>query len=498
MRLLLIALAVVKTFVLLHAQGKCVKGNCSTDYGEYRFDNGDEYKGQFKAGYFAGQGILYFKSGDKYLGNWMNSKRQGRGRLEFANGDIYLGNFVQDKMEGDGEMTYADGARYTGQWRNNQRHGEGKLLLRNGESITGNWINDQYQAAWNSVAIMGDTINLRNCNEDYCSSGIGKFTYDNGNRFVGDFRDGKPQGTGILYYKGGDRYEGDWRNDAPNGKGVMHYATGNAVGAVWEEGKLIKRLFEENSKEKGSVAIADYNKEVKIWAVVIGAARYSAMPVLRYTDDDAYQIFAFLKSPEGGALPDNQVRLLIDEDATRSNVLYAMRSIFSKADENDVVLFYFSGHGIEGAFLPIDYDGTKNKLFHSEVRDILTSSRAKHKIVLADACHAGGLIAQKAGVDAELIKLYKAFEESRGGMALLMSSKGEEFSLEDSGLRSGVFSHFVIRGLKGEADSNTNKIVSVQELYNFVYKQVRRYTANIQTPVLTGTFDPTMPIAVVR
>ena len=79
------------------------------------------------------------------------------------------------------------------------------------------------------------------------------------------------------------------------------------------------------------------------------------MPPLRYTDDDAYQVYAFLKSPEGGALPDKQVRILIDEQATRQNILDAMRTIFLRADENDVVMFYFSGHGLKGAsFIPVD------------------------------------------------------------------------------------------------------------------------------------------------
>ena len=82
----------------------------------------------------------------------------------------------------------------------------------------------------------------------------------------------------------------------------------------------------------------DQNDEVKVWAVVVGIGRYTTMPVLKYTDDDAYHIYAFLKSPEGGALPDKQIRLLIDEDATRSNIIRAMRSVFLKADENDVVL----------------------------------------------------------------------------------------------------------------------------------------------------------------
>ncbi len=100
--------------------------------------------------------------------------------------------------------------------------------------------------------------------------------------------------------------------------------------------------------------------------------------------------------------------------------------------------------------------------------------------------------------DNQLRNYYDAFEQSSGGTALLMSSKGDEVSLEDHGLRQGIFSHFLIRGLKGEADKNRNKIVSVQELFDFVYGQVRTYTGNVQTPRLSGKFDPNMPIAAVR
>lgn len=522
MRLLLTMLAVVASITLLQAQqGKCIKGNCLNGYGEYLFPNGDEYKGDFQNGKIQGQGILFFKNGDKYLGDWVNQQRQGRGRFVFANGDEYLGAFFQNSFHGEGKMTYAagnwyegsfkngqfdglgtmhypDGSYYTGLWNAGKREGSGKMHLANGETLSGEWKNDQYQAEWGRVAFQGDTMNLRNCNASFCATGLGKYQYQDGTKFVGDFRDGKPEGTGIVYYKSGNRYEGQWKMDNPNGKGVMHYSDGQILGAMWDAGKPVKELFRDVSNERTSAVMIDYDKDVKIWAVIIGAARYGYMPTLRYTDDDAYQIFAFLKSPEGGALPDNQIRLLIDEDATRSNIMYAMRSIFTRADENDVVLFYFSGHGIEGSFLPIDYDGNKNMLYHTEVRDMLMASRAKHKIVIADACHSGGLLALKTPTQLEMQKLYKAFEDSKGGTALLMSSKSEEYSLEDGGLRSGVFSHFIIRGLKGEADQNSNDIVNIQELFNYVYRQVRKYTANVQTPTISGNYDPEMPVALVR
>ena len=87
------------------------------------------------------------------------------------------------------------------------------------------------------------------------------------------------------------------------------------------------------------------------------------MPALRYTDDDAYRIYAFLKSPEGGALKDEQISILVDEAATRANILRQMEQTFSKAGPNDLVFLYFSGHGLKGSFLPIDFDGFNNISF---------------------------------------------------------------------------------------------------------------------------------------
>ena len=59
-------------------------------------------------------------------------------------------------------------------------------------------------------------------------------------------------------------------------------------------------------------------------------------------------------------------------------------------------------------------------------------------------------------------------------------------------------SHFLINGLKGAADTDKDKIVSIQELYSFVKTKVSAYTAGAQTPVLTGKYDGKLPVGVVR
>ncbi|MFM9948378.1 MAG: caspase family protein [Saprospiraceae bacterium] len=544
MRLLVSVLAAFSTLTLLHAQATCLQGDCSNGYGVCLYPNVGKYAGDFRNGKMHGKGILYYTDGAKYIGHWAEHYREGEGRMIFVSGDEYLGQFVRNKMHGYGVMTfisgnryegnwseskphgrgifqyvsgdryegdffdgqrhgsgvmdYADGSRYEGEWAAGNRHGEGLLTYASGEIIRGAWVDDVYQMDFARYAFAGDTATLRNCNLVNCANGKGKYFYRDGARYIGDFFNGAPQGIGTVYYKSGDRYEGGWKQNKPHGEGVMYYTTGKVTGAVWDFGKPVKKLFFEE-QDRGSVVIAaEQSKEVKIWAVIIGAARYSAMPTLRYTDDDAYQLYAFMKSPEGGAIPDHQITLLIDEDATRANILQSMRSVFFRADENDVVLFYFSGHGLQGAFLPIDYDGINNSLSHEEIREILKISKAKHKLVLADACHSGSLMVVKTPLYITLEKFYKAFEETQGGMALLLSSKGEEFSLEDGGLRSGIFSHFLIRGLKGEADGDGDKIVTIKELFDFVYQKVRRYTANVQTPTLSGKFDAKMPVAMIR
>jgi uncharacterized caspase-like protein len=176
-----------------------------------------------------------------------------------------------------------------------------------------------------------------------------------------------------------------------------------------------------------------------------------------------------------------------------------MRDLFRQAGPRDLVVLYFSGHGLPGTFLPIDYDGFNNQLRHSEIRQILDESPAGYKLCLADACHSGGLVnARGRQLPEVLTTYYENLTSTRPGLALIMSSKSDETSLESSGLRQGVFSHFLLRGLKGEADADRDGVVRVQELYGYVDEQVRAYTQQQQSPIIQGSYDQRMPVAVLR
>ena len=175
-----------------------------------------------------------------------------------------------------------------------------------------------------------------------------------------------------------------------------------------------------------------------------------------------------------------------------------IKTTFSKADANDVIMLYFAGHGINGYYLPFDSDGYKNRISYDEIKRVLENSEAKHKLCIADACYSGSLMAQRSAYGESLDLFYSTFEKTKGGTAFLLSSKQEETSLESSGMRQGVFSHYLIDGLKGACDVNKDRIITIRELYDYVYANVKKFSGNAQTPVIAGNYDNNMPVGVVR
>jgi uncharacterized caspase-like protein len=536
-------------------EAQCVQGDCINGRGTYIYPSGAKYIGDFKNGEIHGVGVCYYTDGSKYSGEWKHRYPDGRGTKTYPdgtkrtglwkrgkpvdeNGNIleeyivkkkeellddgtniqsgclkgdckngfgifaypdgskYEGEFVNGKFNGEGTFYFADSSWYTGQFKDNYPHGRGTRTFPNGKKESGEWREGEFIG---SGLIEGDRVG---CIEGDCENGKGTYVYREGSaKYTGSFLNGQPHGLGICLYANGDFYRGEWAEGAYSGKGTLYLKDGTEVSGYWRAGEYIGKQPPSQSQPVVSLPppALPNPQQIKVWAVVVGVAAYDHMPALRYTDDDAYRFYAFLKSYEGGALPDEQVRVLIDEDATRHNVLGTLEEVFEKAGNNDLVIFYFSGHGLNGSFLPIDFDGYNNKIAHEEIAALFNKSRTRYKLVIADACHSGSLIAMRSGTgEMGLVQYYQALSKAVSGTALLMSSKADETSLESAGLRQGVFSHFLIRGLKGEADKNRDKIVSVQELYEFVYEHVRAYTGNRQSPVIKGGYDPNMPVAIVR
>ena len=337
------------------------------------------------------------------------------------------------------------------------------------------------------------------CISGDCNNGYGTYLYQDGTKYIGNFKDSKAHGQGACYYVSGDkdRYIGEWANHNYNGKGVLLMKSGEEKRGIWQRGLLVRKDKENTNKSAQIKKVIKVTKTVerpKVYAVVVGVARYLHMQSLNYTDDDAYRMYAFLKSPEGGALPDDQLVIMVDESATRNKIIKNMEEVFGRAGKDDMILFYFSGHGEKEGLLPIDYNGYDNVLEHKTISKILNKTKARYKVCITDACYSGTMeetISKAKNVKEETDRINELYKNpledfNENSLALLVSSKSEETSVENAGLRQGIFSHFLLRALKGSADSNKDNIVTLGETYEYVRKNVKYYTSEYQTPIMIG------------
>lgn len=550
----------IYSFILLvscQLDAQCVSGDCKNGKGIYLFPSGAKYIGNFKKGECDGIGVCYYTDGSKYQGMWVARYPEGHGIKTYPDGtvrngywkkgkpvdengqvveeiivkkeskndgtDIQSGCLTGNCKNGEGVLAYVDGSKYEGQFINGKINGTGTWYYPNNDKYVGNFKDNQFEGkgilyktdgtqlkgVWQAGEYKGEPVVVAaktGCISGNCQTGQGTYVYkDNTAKYIGSFVNGKSEGKGTIEYSNGDSYTGDWKDGKYYGNGVLTQQNGIKVEGQWHAGEF-QAIPVDNvavNHDANTVPQTPKNaipvRRMKIWALIVGVAQYSHMPVLRYPDDDAYRMYAFLKSPEGGGLPDQQVKVLIDEDATKQKIKVNMKELFSQAGPDDVVLFYFAGHGLKGSFLPVDFDGFNFKLSHEEINAIMEESNARFRLTVADACHSGSAVADFGGdKDLMMNSLYTNFNSKNQEQAILMSSKSEETSLESQGLRQGVFSHFLIRGLKGEADKNKDNIVTIKELYDFIYDNVKEYTGDKQTPVIKGNYEENMPVAVLK
>ena len=233
------------------------------------------------------------------------------------------------------------------------------------------------------------------------------------------------------------------------------------------------------------------------YAVVVGIADYQISNYqngdLRFADHDARRFQDFLQSTAGGSVPAQNIALLTNQAATKAAILRAMR-IFEKATTRDRVIFYFSGHGLRGGFLPYDVrttDGT-TILSHKEVKAGFKASAAATKLCIADACLSGSMTVREAW-NAPASKTLTA-----SNVVLMLSSRSTQQSVESGSRRGGVFTYFLLNGLAGKADANRNRIVTIEELYNYLSPRIRRDTPNQQSPLFYGKFSDDLPMSVLE
>lgn len=223
--------------------------------------------------------------------------------------------------------------------------------------------------------------------------------------------------------------------------------------------------------------------QAETYVVSVGIGTYADPKVnnLAKTEKDAKAIATFFKKGT------KNVITITGKYATKAQILKCMRSQFWRAKADDKIIFYFSGHGYPGGFCPYEMRKLDDGLTYAEVIRIMARSKAKDKMIFADACNSGA-IRQSATTP----------RPEPGNILLFLSSRGNEYSIESPLLSNGYFTNYLLHGLGGKADANGDRTITARELYDYVSKGVINLSKDKQHPVMWGRFPDNLPIVKYR
>ncbi len=268
------------------------------------------------------------------------------------------------------------------------------------------------------------------------------------------------------------------------------------------------------------------NTRSERFALCIGVADYrdDGITDLRFCEKDAGRMKQHFISHLG--IPEEHVRLLTGCHATKQNIREQIAWLQNISDADDYCYVYFSSHGatledtdgdepdgLDECFLPYDAELSNlgaTVIIDDEFHQWVTAIRGQ-VVLLFDSCHAGGAArGLKCAIRRPRVRNGRNIRVDRWGMLErrrrdarrrsaeepmgLSACPASSPSYETTDLTAGVFTHFLLAGLRGPADTNGDQMVSLVEAADYVKREVAEYVAEHsgidQTPV---TIPETLP-----
>ena len=227
-------------------------------------------------------------------------------------------------------------------------------------------------------------------------------------------------------------------------------------------------------------------------ALLVGVSKYQpGLPALPSVIEDVGAMERVLQHSEIGGF--DEVKVL--RDPSTQDLRIAIYSLFAERSPEDLVLFYFSGHGVKdqnrNLFLATP-ETIKNKkglvvpptaVAASYLQTQINDSRSEHEVIILDCCYSGaiakGLTAKDEGevnIEAQL---------GGKGRAILTSSTAVQSSFQQEGALS-IYTQYLVEGMEtGAADLDNDGRISTDELHQYASKKVQQ-----ASPAMTPQFYP--------
>lgn len=244
-------------------------------------------------------------------------------------------------------------------------------------------------------------------------------------------------------------------------------------------------------------------------AVGVSDYAYSAYNLgLAHKDaQDFANLFTLVK--QGGMYRQIHPQVLLNQNATRENILEGMSWLRESVKENDVGMLFLAGHGVNDQderyyFVPHDGLGAKLKsscVVFEEIRNIALNLPGR-AVLFLDTCHAGNVLGKRGESSANdlrpanIARVINELSSKEGGAVVFSACNRNESAQELADLKNGVFTHALVRGLEGEARRAGEKHITYTALHSFVAAEVSKLTKGVQNPVLQAPGGvPDFPLA---
>ncbi|MFI9509627.1 type VII secretion protein EccCb [Nocardia sp. NPDC052566] len=232
---------------------------------------------------------------------------------------------------------------------------------------------------------------------------------------------------------------------------------------------------------------------------------FSGLSRLYAPVSDAEQLREVLRDPEiGGFRP---TELLINE--SKAEIERSIERLFRGAGPDDVVLFYFSGHGIRTRQnLYLATSNTDPQLLSSSavsssfIRELIRDSAAAAKIILLDCCYSGAFLGNETVKAAPNIDDVGSALAAGDGICVMTASTAVEMAEDgvagaNRSAPLSVFTSAVVKGIGTGLADNGRGLISTHDLWVYVSNDVRARTSR-QTPSIYGLLKDQVYVARVR
>ncbi len=227
------------------------------------------------------------------------------------------------------------------------------------------------------------------------------------------------------------------------------------------------------------------------YALIIANSDYTdpGLAKLAAPGRDAEDFARVLNAKDIGAFDD--VTTFINE--SKSVVREGIDSFFSMKKPDDLLLAYFSGHGVRDEYgsLYLAVKNTNRSRLRSTaiksdfVRESMDQSRSRRIVLILDCCNSGAFAHGTKAAIGVSVGTGVAFEGTGYGRIVLTATDATQFAWEGDQVigetDNSLFTHFLVKGLEGAADEDGDGKITVDELYDYAYGEIVSRTPK-QTP----------------